>query len=168
MQAHQQLFKQLPDNSRIWIYQSNRTLNEQETQRASELVKDFVQRWTSHSEKVVADGAVVYNQFIVLVADETFVSLGGCSIDSSVKVMRQLEDQFGITLFDRLTVTYREGDAIKTASQSRFQELFEQGIVKEDTLVFNNLVPTLKDFHEKWETPLAKSWHARIFTVAKH
>lgn len=167
MQSHQQLFTNLPDNSRVWIYQSNRPLTEQETQQASALIKEFVQRWTSHSEKVVADGAVVYNQFIVLVADETFVSLGGCSIDSSVKVMRQLEEQFGITLFDRLTVTYRENGTIKTASQSNFQELFEQGIVNENTIVFNNLVPTLKDFREKWETPLAKSWHARIFSVEK-
>lgn len=168
MQSHQQLFTQLPDNSRIWIYQSNRALNEQEAQQASTMVKDFVQRWTSHSEKVVADGAVVYNQFIVLVADETFVSLGGCSIDSSVKAMKQLEQQFGINLFDRLNVTYRENETIKTAPQSRFQELLEKGMVSEETIVFNNLVPTLKDFREKWETPLAKSWHARIFSVAKH
>lgn len=164
---HKELFNNLPDNSRVWIYQSSRELNEQEVQQASALIKDFVQQWTSHSEKVVADGALVYNRFIVLAADESFVTLGGCSIDSSVKVMRQLELQFNTTLFDRLIVAYRENAAIKTASQSAFQNLFEQGAVNRDTIVFNNLVPTLKDFREKWETPLAGSWHARMLVSAK-
>ncbi len=167
MQNHKELFKNLPDNSRIWIYQSSRELTEQEAQQASALIKDFVQQWTSHSEKVVADGAIVYNRFIVLVADESFVTLGGCSIDSSMKVMRQLEQQFNTTLFDRLTVAYRENDSIKTASQAAFQNLFEQGAVNRDTIVFNNLVSTLKDFREKWETALSKSWHARMFAAAK-
>src|SRR5688572_24012575 len=120
MQSHQQLFNELPGNSRVWIYQSNRELTAEETQQASAMIKEFVQQWTSHSEKVVADGAIVYNRFIVLVADESFVSLGGCSIDSSVKIMRQLEQQFNIALFDRLAVAYRENDSIKTASQSAF------------------------------------------------
>lgn len=167
MQTHKELFKNLPDNSRIWIYQSSRELTEQEAQQASALIKDFVQQWTSHSEKVVADGAIVYNRFIVLAADESFVTLGGCSIDSSMKAMRQLEQQFNIALFDRLNVAYRDNDAIKTASQSAFQNLFEQGAVNHDTIVFNNLVSTLKDFREKWETQLAKSWHARMFATAK-
>ena len=167
MQTHKHLFTNLPDNSRIWIYQSSRELTEQEAQQASALIKEFVQQWTSHSEKVVADGAIVYNRFIVLVADESFVTLGGCSIDSSMKVMRQLEQQFNIALFDRLIVAYRENDAVKTASQAAFQNLFEQGAVNRDTIVFNNLVSTLKDFREKWETPLAKSWHARMFAAAK-
>jgi len=167
MQTHKELFKNLPDNSRIWIYQSSRELTEQEAQQASVLIKDFVQQWTSHSEKVVADGAIVYNRFIVFVADESFVTLGGCSIDSSVKVMRQLEQQFNTALFDRLIVAYRENDAIKTVAQSAFQTLFEQGTVNQETIVFNNLVPTLNDFREKWETPLVKSWHARMFATAK-
>lgn len=166
MENHQQLFRQLPETSRVWIYQSARELSPDESQRARTLVKNFVQQWTSHSEKVLADGAVVHNRFVVLVADETSVQLGGCSIDSSVKWIQGLEQQLGITLLDRLTVAYRDGQSIKTADQNTFQQLFENRLVDENTIVFNNLVHTLQEFYTKWETPLCKSWHIRMVSAA--
>lgn len=167
MQNHATLFGNLSENSRVWIYQSSRAFTAQEAQEIAALVREFVQQWTSHSEKVVADGALVYSRFIVFAADESFVSLGGCSIDSSVKMLRQVEQQFNTTLFDRLSVAYRENDIIKTAPQAVFQQLVDEGKVTGDTRVYNNLVSTLKDFRQKWETPLSQSWHARMFAGAK-
>jgi len=160
-----QFFKNHAPGSRVWIFQSNRELTEKEAQQAALQVQSFVARWTSHSEKVVADGAVFYNRFIVLVADESFVSVGGCSLDSSSGFIRELEQTFGITLFDRLTTAYRENGVIKTAGQHAFQQLIENGDVNSGTIVFNNLVSTLKDFNEKWEIPFAESWHMRFFKM---
>lgn len=108
----------------------------------------------------------MHNRFVVLVADETSVQLGGCSIDSSVKWIQGLEQQLGITLLDRLTVAYRDGQSIKTADQNTFQQLFENRLVDENTIVFNNLVHTLQEFYTKWETPLCKSWHIRMVSAA--
>lgn len=158
-----QPFAQLPGSSKVWIYQSNRELTSEEASRMSVMVNDFIEQWTSHSEKVTARGAVIYNRFVVLAADESKVAVGGCSIDSSVHFIRQLEQQFGILLFDRLTVAYRENGKILTASQSDFQEMMDKGTVNHDTIVFNNLVATAGEFLQNWEVPLAKSWHARLF-----
>lgn len=160
-----QFFKNHAPGSRVWIFQSSREFSEAEAQQAAKLVKTFVEQWTSHSEKVVADGAVLYNRFVVLVADESLVSVGGCSLDSSSNFIRQLEQTFSITLFDRLTIAYRENGVIKTAGQHVFQQLIENGDVNSGTIVFNNLVSTLKDFNEKWEIPLAESWHMKFFKV---
>ncbi len=159
------LFVQLPGNSRVWIYQSSRRLNDDESQQATRLVKDFVNQWTSHSQKVIAEGAVVYNFFIVLAADEAAVAVGGCSIDSTFHFIRQIEEQFRIRLFDRTTVAYRDNGAIKTAGQQEFQKMLDEKLVNSDTSVFNNLVATVDEFNRNWETPLSKSWHARLFGV---
>lgn len=157
---------QLPGNSKVWIYQSSRKLIDDEAQQATRLVKDFVNRWTSHSQKVIAEGAVVHNHFIVLAADESAVAVGGCSIDSTFHFIRQIEKQFNIRLFDRTTVAYRDNGAIKTAGQQEFQEMLDKKLVNSDTPVFNNLVATADEFNRNWEIPLSKSWHARLFRIA--
>lgn len=167
MQSYKNLFKNLPDTAKVWIYQSSRALTDQETQQAELILGVFVREWTSHAEKVTAEGAIIYNRFIVLAVDESLVALGGCSIDSSVKTIRQLEQQFNITLLDRLTVAYREGVAIKTATQQSFINLFEQGVIHPNTIVFNNTVSTLSGFYENWEIPVSKSWHKRWLSTAK-
>ncbi len=165
---NEQVFKSLPDNSKVWIYQSNRELSDGEVNQLHSLIKEFIQQWTSHSRKVIADGVVIYNRFIVLAADESAFTVSGCSVDSLVGFIKRLEQQFNIHLFDRFSIAYRENGLIKTAAQSAFQHLVDNGDVTQDTMVFNNLVATVKDFRESWEIPISKSWHGKFFKVQVH
>ena len=160
-----QLFKQLPGNARVWIYQSSRELSNTDVQQMLSRIHDFIGQWTSHSRKVIAEGAVLYNRFVVLAADESAFAVSGCSIDSSVSFIRQMEQQFSIKLFDRLAVAYRENGTIKTVDQSAFQQMIEKGVINNETVVFNNLVSTVNDFNRSWEIPLARSWHGKFFKV---
>jgi hypothetical protein len=161
-----QIFDLLPGSSKVWIYQSSRELTEAEAIQMTGQINDFIRQWMSHSKKVAAEGAVIYNRFVILAADESAAEVGGCSIDSSVHFIRQLEQQFQISLFDRLTVAYRQNGNILTASQSEFQDLMDKGLVNQDTVVFNNLVATVNELRQNWEVPLAKSWHTRLFNSA--
>lgn len=157
-----QILNQLPGSSKVWIYQSSRELSGAEVIQMTSQVNEFIQQWTSHSKKVVAEGAVLYNRFVILAADESATEIGGCSIDSSVHFLRQLEQQFGIRLFDRLNVAYRENGKIQTVAQADFQDMLEKGLVNQDTVVFNNLVASVSELQNNWEVPLANSWHIRL------
>ncbi len=149
----------LPGNSRVWVYQSTRELEETEAQQAVQLINSFADEWTSHKMEVAGSGHLLYNRFVVLMADEEAVKLGGCSIDSSVRFVKALEQKFGTSFFDRLHIAFKLGDKIQSCHQQEFEELIQKGIVNDDTIVFNNLVQTKDEFLTKWEIPYRNSWH---------
>jgi len=160
------IFPNLPDHTRVWIYQSNKAFSDTEVAEINEKMQEFVAVWVSHSQKVIADGAVLYNRFIILVADESAVSIGGCSIDSSVKFIKELETAYEIDLFDRMKVAYKSNGEVNVVDKSAFQQLVEKGEVTDKTLVFNNLVSTKKELESNWEVALKDSWHKKVFSVA--
>ena len=41
-------YKNLPDNSRVWIYQSDREFTAQEIDFISDKAKAFIESWTRH------------------------------------------------------------------------------------------------------------------------
>ncbi len=149
--------------SKVWIYQSNRELNETETSKLQQLLNGFAQNWTAHNQQLKAAAQVIHNRFIVLLVDESMAGASGCSIDKSVRFMQVLEEEFNINLFDRFNTAYLENGKIQSASREEFEKLLKEGWVNSETIVFNNLVNTLHDFKTKWQTPLKESWHARVF-----
>ena len=152
----------LSDSSRVWIYQSNRPFTEEELQRLQPAIARFTSQWVSHNRQLKAFGDVFHKQFVVLMVDEGQADASGCSIDSSVHFIKQIEGAFEVDLFDRMTFTFKEGDEIKTAPRDLFAKLFKEGKISGETFVFDNLVKTKKEFEESWIKPLNQSWHKRM------
>jgi len=157
---------QISENSRVWIYQSNRIFNETEKGEIETILTDFTSQWQAHGNQLAAYTEVRYNRFIILIVDESQAGATGCSIDKSVKLMQQIEEQYKVNLFDRFNIAYRQGDDILSAGRVDFESLVQQGVVNEDTIVFNNLVQTKKELDNNWEVPFKHSWHARVFSSA--
>ncbi|RKR80025.1 hypothetical protein BDD43_0114 [Mucilaginibacter gracilis] len=152
------------ENSRIWIYQSNRELNPAELALTERILNEFTVDWTAHNNLLKAKAEVRYNRFIILTVDESQTGASGCSIDKSVALMKKLEQEFNINLFDRFNTAYRTANGnITTATRAEFEELIKQGIINTDTTVFNNLVNKLGDLATKWEVPYKNSWHKQVF-----
>lgn len=149
-------------NSRVWIYQSDRNFTPAETEEINKLITGFVEQWTAHKEQVTGAGAVLHNRFVVLIADESMVGVSGCSIDSSVHFIKTLGQKYGLNFFDRLQLAYLNGEAVQTATALQFKQLEAEGIIKADTIVFNNLVTTKAEFDTKWQIPYAGSPHQRL------
>lgn len=160
-------FPELPDDARVWVYQSNRPFTADEADRINLQLAMFTQQWNSHSRKVTAGAVLVYNQFIILAADETAFTVSGCSIDSSVRFVKELQASFGVDLFNRLNMAYKTGEIINMANRTQFEQLVEAGTITPDTTVFNNLVATKHDLQTKWEVPARESWHNNLFFNAK-
>ncbi len=152
----------LPDWSRVWIYQSNRPFSEKECLVLNSQLNAFVQNWAAHSQQLYAACSIVHNQFIILAVDESQAGASGCSIDKSVHFMQEIENQYGISLFDRMAFAYMDNDTVKTATKPTFKRLYTEGVLTDDTPVFDNLVNTVKDLKSAWVKPLKDSWHRRF------
>jgi hypothetical protein len=155
----------LADHARVWIYQSNRPFSEREQIVLTSQINGFVQDWAAHGRDLLASGAVLLDQFIVLAVDEQQAGASGCSIDKSVNFMKELAAQFNVSLFDRLTFTFVKDGQVETASSSDFKRLFTEGAIDSDTLVFDNLVSNVADLRTQWLKPLALSWHKRFVKI---
>jgi len=155
-------FKDLPDDSRLWIYQSNRKLSEIEIGIIEPKIIDFLNQWTAHGKDLDAGYEIKYNRFIVLGLNQENASASGCSIDVSVNFIQSLEKEFGIDLMDKMNVTYYNGDFIAHKSLIDFKKMAKAKSVSKNTVVFNNLVNTKIDYIENWEVPAKDSWHNRF------
>lgn len=151
-------FDQLPDHSRIWIYQSNRSLLKQEKEQAENLLRAFCENWVAHQVPLKTSFAVEHDQFIILATDEDYHSPSGCSIDSSVKALKELQTRLGVDLFDRTRVAFLNGDSIVTHPLARLKSLFESGDLNKGSITFDNLVPSRGDLTRGWKIPVEKTW----------
>ncbi len=156
-------FKTLSENSRIWIYQSNRSLTQQEKESISKLIEDFLNNWKSHGVSLNSGFEIKYNRFIVIAQDQNTQNATGCSIDSMVHFIQKLEKKYNISLLDKLNVSYKQGDYIAYKSLKDFKKMVKDGAVSKNTIVFNNLVQTKLEYTNYWEVPAFESWHARFF-----
>lgn len=155
-------FKNLPDESRIWIYQSNRKLTNEEVAIASSKTETFLEQWTAHGTDLEAGFEIRYNRFIVLGLNQASASASGCSIDASVRFIQSLEKEFSVDLLDKMNVTFYNGEFIAHKTLIDFRKMAKARSVSPNTIVFNNLVNTKSEYLENWEVPAKESWHSRF------
>ena len=155
-------YKNLPNNSRVWVYQSDRVFTEEEIEVISEKTVDFINQWTRHGEGLKGSFTIKYNQFLVLAVDESFNSISGCSIDSSVRFIKALETELKIDLMNKMNITFKDNEVINLVKLSDFQGLAKEKKVTSETIVFNNMVVTKSDFENNWEIQAKESWHKRF------
>jgi hypothetical protein len=154
---------QFSENSRVWVYQSDKKLTDNEVLQIKVLLDNFTIGWTAHNNQLKAKAEVRYNRFLILVVDESQAGASGCSIDKSVNFMKQLQDQFNLNLFDRFNLAYRDGEEILSAGRNDFEALLKEGKIRTETIVFNNLIQNLAELQTKWEVPFKDSWHIQLF-----
>lgn len=154
---------QFSEQSRVWIYQSDKELTDKQASELLEILNKFAAEWTAHNHQLKAKAEIRYNRFIVLVVDESQAGASGCSIDKSVNFLKRIEQEFGINLFDRFNFAYREGEHVLSTPRHQFEELLKAGKIGNNTIVFNNLIHTLGDLETNWEVPFKDSWHPQLF-----
>ena len=146
--------------SRVWIYQSSRLFLLSEVFAIEEMLKQFTDGWQSHGSPVKGYATLLYGQFIMLMADETATGVSGCSTDSSVRLMKQIEERFQVQLFDRLSLAFLVNEKVQLLPLSQLSYAFNNGFIKPETLYFNNTVPTKEEMLRNWLIPVQKSWLA--------
>lgn len=155
-------YKNLPNNSRVWIYQSDREFTEKEITFISAKAEDFINQWTRHGDDLKGSFTIKYNQFLVLAVDESFNNVSGCSIDSSVRFIQQIEKELQLDLMNKMNITFKDNQNINLVTISDFQKLAKENKIIPETIVFNNMVNTKEDFETRWEITAKQSWHKRF------
>jgi len=156
-------FENLPEDSKIWIYQSNRKFSDEEMTEIEGDLKTFVENWAAHGTSLEASYLLKYNRFIILAVNQEVQQATGCSIDSSVAFIQNLEQKYQVDLLDKMNVTFKNGEHIAHKSLIDFKRMAKEKAVTGNTIVFNNLVNTIEEFNENWEVPADESWHSRFF-----
>ena len=129
-----------------------------EALQIEEMLEAFVRDWKSHGTPVKGYANLFYGQFIVLMADENAAGVSGCSTDSSVHLIKEIEKQFGVNLFDRLVLAFRVKDKVQMVPLSQLPHALTNGNIDGETLYFDNTVQTKAELESKWLIPLKDSW----------
>jgi hypothetical protein len=152
----------LAPETRVWIYQADRPLNEEECAVADAALEAFVEGWTAHGAPVYGHAGVWHQRFLVVFADEAKSGVSGCSIDASVAVIRELGERFGIDFFQRLNLACQVWGGLQAIHKDELETALEKGTIGPETLVFDNTVQTKTEWEKQWERPLKDSWAGRM------
>jgi hypothetical protein len=156
---------QFSPNSRVWVYQGSRLVSLSEAIEIENEINNFCKGWSSHGAEVAGYGNLFFGQFLVLIADESKTTVGGCSTDSSVRFVKQVGEKYGVDFFNRTNLAFFIKDKIQVIPMTQVAYAIENGFINADTVYFNNLVETKEQLENKWLIPVKDSWLASKFNL---
>jgi hypothetical protein len=164
--SYQQLLpSDFSPNSRVWIYQSSRLFSLAEALEIEKILESFIADWKAHGQPVKGFGNLFFGQFIVLMADEEKTMVSGCSTDSSVRLIKAIEEAFKVNLFDRTQLAFLVKDKVQLLPLSQMEYALSHQFIQADTLFFDHSVSTKKELNDRWIVPLSSSWLGKRYLV---
>lgn len=143
---------------RVIIYPASRAFTPKESKSITEKLYDFLATWAAHGKPLSSSFKIEKNQFIVVCVDEDIEAASGCSIDSLGGVMKEIDQEYNLGLFDRMKASFVENGETKTMKLQDFRKGLKEGNISTDIQVFdfskNSYVAFLSDFL----LPLRRSW----------
>lgn len=158
---NEQIPEDFSGDSRVWIYQSSRLFFLSEALQIEELLENFVAQWKSHGTPVKGYANLFFGQFIILMADESAAGVSGCSTDSSVHIIKEIEKLFKVDLFNRQTLAFIIKDKVQLLPLSQLKYAVENNFIDETTTYINNTVTTKNELLQSWLIPVKNSWLAK-------
>lgn len=156
-------FKLLSDSSKLWVFQSDKIISPSNQKILINEISPFLTDWSSHGAEIKSSFEIRYDLFLIISVDEEINSASGCSIDKLTNFIIQISNEIGVDFFNRLNVAYKsDSEKINLLSLSDFKTLISEGKINEESIVFNNLIKTKKDYIEQWEVQLKNSWHKTL------
>lgn len=154
-------YKDLPDNARVFIYPCSRKFYPQEIDDINKKITQFIFTWKQEDEDFKTSYQLLHNRFIIFLIDEKS-KLTNADIDKKVAFILQLEEEYNITLLDKMNVSFKQGDFIQYKDVKDFKKLIKNKSVNDKTIVFDNLIQTKYDLENYWEVPITESWYSRF------
>lgn len=155
----------MPQNARVWIYQSDRKLTREEQDIIGQQLQKFCEQWNTHGSLMPTSFDIRFDQVIILSVDESQLGASGCSIDSSVRTLKEIEQQLGINLLDQGKVSYFSPDnRLEVSPALGIKSKVLEGTLKEDAVILNPLVKQKSDLENNWLIPAKESWLNKYFS----
>jgi len=142
---------------RLWVYRSVSKLTPKQEDHILQLGTDFINQWAAHGSKLDSSFKILNHHFLVFFVNEASASASGCSIDSSVALVREIEAKFDLGLLDRMQVPFFENDEVVMRQFTDLKELYAQGVITDATKVFNLLLEDGNSFEDQWLVAFSES-----------
>lgn len=145
---------------RVIIYPASRAFTAMESKVITEKLYDFLANWAAHGKPLSSSFKIERNQFIVVCVDEDVEAASGCSIDALGGVMREIDKEFQLGLFDRMKASFMEDGQLKTMKLQDFRNALKNGEISHDIEVFDFSKNSYLAFLSDFLLPLKRSWAA--------
>lgn len=156
-------FDQMPDYSRVWIYQADHKLSENDEQVVRDRIQRFCEGWNTHGNLMPTSFELIDSQILILAVDESRLGASGCSIDSSVRTLRELENALNINLTDQGKISLKKASGeMKVISALGVKSKVTSGEIDLETEVINPLIRTKSELQNLWQ-PVRNSWLSKYF-----
>ena len=155
-------FKTMPDDSRIWIYQSNRDFNESEIGIINDKTISFLDNWQAHGKDLECSYSIIDKRFIIIAVNEIVNPIGGCSIDFSLQLIKDISNTIGIDLLNRLVVNYKLDNRIESSSLSDLKNKIKDGAFSPETIIFNTAINYKSELFNNFEIDIRSSWLSKF------
>jgi len=154
-------FSEISNQARVWVYQMNRKITAPESEEMAAVLKVFCTQWQAHGAPLKTSFDIAFNHFIILAVDENSGGASGCSIDGSVRLLKELGEKMGVDFFDRTQIAFLIDDEVSLYPMPKLKELFGEGTLNASVKTFNNLVATKAEYLQSWKLEVADSWLAK-------
>ena len=152
------MLNELTGNGRLWIHAAQRRLSAEEQKEINAQFSEFLKGWAAHGKSLKASFEILYDQLLILAVDEGFEQATGCSIDSSVQVVRAVDQRYDLDLFNRLNLTFLEDGAIRIVPMFELNKAYQQGLIDAESIFLDNSISSLTAFRNNWQLPFKDSW----------
>ena len=154
-------FQSMSPDSRVWIFQADRKFSAQDKTIITEHLKLFTDGWAAHGQQLKASFDLRYDQFLIIAVDEGHNNASGCSIDASVRVIKEIEKVISINFLNRNRVAFLKDSSVELVLLKDLKEEYQKGKWNESTSTFNNVVTAKSQLEREWIVPAGTTWLKR-------
>lgn len=154
-------FEELNEQSRIWIYQSDKFLDEDVSRAVIDELGSFIENWEAHGKPLRGSAIIMHNRFLVIGLDEGYNAVTGCSTDAKVNAVKEIGRKFQIDFFDRTQLPFLVDNEIVLLPMDQIRKRLIPGEISGRTLTFDNLVSTKEALESSWIKPVESTWLSR-------
>lgn len=144
------MFPNLSPQSKVWIYTADRFFTDKDKEEIAGAMKQFLPQWAAHGNSLFGDYSIEHDKFLILAVDELQAGASGCSIDSSVRFIKDLGAYLKIDFFNRLNMVIEEGGELEIIHISDLKD-------HPNAFVFNPMITNLSDLRENWKVRVEES-----------
>ncbi len=151
----------LKPESKLWMYGAQKVLSDIEQKQIRSILDHFCENWAAHGAKLNCGFNILYDRFIMIAVDEESAAASGCSIDKSVDVIKQIDTEFDLDLFNRLRCFHIEAlpkTAITAYLSSEISELIREGVLDEYSKMVYMQATNLQDLTPNFTRDLKDTW----------
>jgi len=122
----------------------------------------FVDSWAAHGSGLKAGVRIVAHRLLVIAADESFTTVSGCSIDSQMTFLKEIQTRLGLNFFHRGDVFYFENDELKSMDLVDFRKSVSNGDISLETFIFDTTIQRKGQLEDQFLIPVKDSWLMRL------